>query len=669
MATSMSSTPTAASSFSKRERRQSMAERRPSTSYTPPVIPYLAGLETPQEMSPLKLEECDVVIIGTGLSQSILAAALAWSGTSVLHIDNNHYYGDSSSCLTIDQLKKWCVDVNQGKFNHFKDAQIYIPGGKKSNKFTSRDYGIDLTPNIMFCQSDLLSLLIKSRVYKYLEFQSLSNFHVFEDDDFKQKITNSSSKHDIFTDKSLSLITKRNLMRFLKFILIEPEEVRRTLVKQYSQRPIHEFLTQEFKLEEPQINELVYSIGLCNKQETTTKEAIIRIRRFLSSFDRYGKFPCMTSKYGGPGEISQGFCRNAAVAGTTYKLSTTLTDFDPLTKTAHFSDGSNIRVNEKIIISPTQIPKFLIPSYQKLSETLPSYYITRLITVVKRDCKEWMNPPQSGSAAIVVFPPNSLPTNNENAVQVIIQNGDSGVCPEGQSIWYSHTCEQDLVRAKRDLECAFERMEFALLRGHTAVAARNSSPNINMNMTMTSTDDILDDVDLFPAGTTPMADSFKLGSSLANFMPKEKVEIVCKVGFVQQTYINPDLSNVFKANPDNNISCKVVPTGIQPEQDMIIFGNMPSSELSYDGLITNVKQIYSRVTGTDDDFFDVDFEDEEEEEEQMRQPQQQQQPVQGQVLGGIVGGGRMDEDAIDEDAIEDDSDDDHKPFGVDQMEL
>ncbi|EGW31821.1 rab proteins geranylgeranyltransferase component A [Spathaspora passalidarum NRRL Y-27907] len=651
MATPISSTPTATSSFSKRERRQSMAERRPSTSYTPAVIPHLAGLETPQEMSPLKLEECDVVIIGTGLSQSILAAALAWQGTQVLHIDNNHYYGDSSSCLTIDQLKKWCVDVNQGKFNHFKDAQIYIPGGKRSNKYTSRDYGIDLTPKIMFCQSDLLSLLIQSRVYRYLEFQSLANFHVFENDDFKQKITNSTSKHDIFTDKTLSLITKRNLMKFLKFILIEEEHVRRALVKQYSNRPIHEFLTQEFKLEESQINELVYSIGLCNKQETTTKEAVIRIRRFLSSFDCYGKFPCMTSKFGGPGEISQGFCRSAAVAGTTYKLSTTMTDFDPVSKTAHFSDGSNIKVNEKIIISPTQIPKFLVPSYQKLTESLPSYYITRLITVVKRDCKEWMDPPQSASAAIVVFPPHSLPTDNESAVQVIIQNGDSGVCPEGQSIWYSHTCEQDLARAKRDLECAFEKMEMALLRG-----------------TPGTIPDVLDDIDLFSAGTTPMADSFKLGSSLANFMPKEKVEIVCKVGYVQQTYINPDLSNVFKANPNNSITCKKVPTGVDDE-DMIIFGNMPSSELSYDGIITNVKQIYARVTGTDDDFFDVDFEDDDEEMQDHQQPQQPQVNQSGQVLGGIVGGGRMDEDAIDEDVIEDDSDDDHKPFGVDQMEL
>ena len=110
----------------------------------------------------------------------------------------------------------------------------------------------------MFCQSDLLSLFIKSRVYRYLEFQSLSNFHVFENDDFQQKV-NATTKQDIFTDKSLSLMTKRYLMKFLKFyywILIINNELNLMLILQYK------FFTTKFKLEEPQINELVYSIGL-----------------------------------------------------------------------------------------------------------------------------------------------------------------------------------------------------------------------------------------------------------------------------------------------------------------------------------------------------------------------------------------------------------------------
>lgn len=280
----------------------------------------------------------------------------------------------------------------------------------------------------MFAQSDLLSLLIKSRVYKYLEFQSLSNFHVFENDNFNKKLSN-TTKEDIFTDQSLSLVTKRYLMKFLKFVLQDNnDQNKKSMLQDNANVPIGEFLTKNFNLETPQINELVYSIGLCAKTTTKTPEALTRIKRFLVSFDVYGNFPVMVLKYGGPGEISQGFCRSAAVAGTTYKLNTTLVDYDPQLKIARFNDGSNIKINEKVVVSPTQMPKFLQQSYNEITEDLKPYNVTRLVTIVKNDCKEWMS--EQETSAIVVFPPNSLPTSNQQSVQVIIQNGGSGVCPE-----------------------------------------------------------------------------------------------------------------------------------------------------------------------------------------------------------------------------------------------
>ena len=61
---------------------------------------------------------------------------------------------------------------------------------------------------------------------------------------------------------------------------------------------------------------------------------------------------------------------------------------------------------------------------------------------------------------------------------------------------------------------------------------------------------------------------------------------------------------------------------------------MPSSELSYDGIITDVKSIYQRITGTTDDFFDVDFEDEEDEYDRNNQPVVQ--PKEVQLLVGLL---------------------------------
>lgn len=602
--------------YNRTERRKLMAERRPSASYTPSVIPQLSGLEKPNEHS-LRLEECDILVLGTGLVESILAAALAWQGVNVLHIDHNSYYGDSSLTLTIDQLKKWCVEVNQGKVAHFLDAQIYIPGGKRTNEYNLKEYGVDLSPRIMFTQLDLLALLIKSRVYKYLEFQSLLNFHVFEKDNFRSNISN-TTKEEIFTDRLLSLTTKRLLMRFLKFVLHENDEEKTQTLLEKSKKPIEAFLEEDFGLVLPQADELIYSIGLAYKKDTRTPEAVARMRRFLMSFDVYGNFPVLALKYGGPGEISQGFCRSAAVAGTTYKLDTLLVDFDPQTKIAKFSDGSTVKINEKIVASPTQLPKFLKTLYQEASEKLQPFTVTRLITIVRKDCREWMA--EKETSAVIVFPPELLNTTNEHSVQVLIQNGGSGICPEGQSVWYLHTCEPNPDKAKRDLECAFEKMEKALLR--------ESATNL---------DDYLDKRDFVKSelGTPMLVNLFKLGEQLLSFVPREKLDIVCKFGFVQTTFVNPDLLNVVGLDLSiTQMSCR--------DSCDILFANMPSAEMSYDGVVSEVKQLYARITGSDEDFFDVDFEDDDDDYSR----------------------------AVDSELAIDDSDyDHHEPFGAGEMEL
>lgn len=622
-----------------------MAERRPSVSYTPAVIPQLAGLEKPQDHA-LKIDHCDVLIMGTGLVESILAAALAWQGVEVLHIDANTFYGDTSSTLTIEQLKRWCVEVNHGHIKNFHDAQIYVPAARLRSAFKSSDYGIDLNPRIMFCQSDLLALLVKSRVYKYLEFQSVSNFHMFENDDFCKRNTSLATKEDIFTDKSLSLSMKRYLMKFLKFVLADNSDPeKQKVIQENAKTGIKDFLTGHFSLGESQANELMYLIGLCESEFVYTPVALAKIQRFLVSFNIHGNFPVMVSKYGGPGEISQGFCRSAAVAGTTYKLSTSLTDYDPDTKIASFNDGSRIKIKEKIVISPTQVPKFLLSGYKEASQRLRTYNVTRLVTVVSRDCREWMT--DNESSTVVVFPPHSLPTNNSCSVQVMIQNGGSGVCPQGQSIWFSHTCEQAVARAKNDLESAFDKMVAALLR-----ELRPETNGIASELAM----------DSVPG--SPTISSFRVGSSLLNFVPKVKVDIICKLGYVEQTHVNPDLTNVFHPTTNNSILLRSVSDTID---DDIVFTNMPSSEISYDGIISEAKCIYQRITCTDDDFFDVDFEDEEEDD-----PMGSSVPSAAQALRATASDMMLDNDVaimLDNDMAIEDDDEDHHAFGAGAMEL
>lgn len=53
----------------------------------------------------------DVVICGTGLTQSILAAALARVGKKILHCDSNDFYGDLDAVLSLDSIDDWIKNV------------------------------------------------------------------------------------------------------------------------------------------------------------------------------------------------------------------------------------------------------------------------------------------------------------------------------------------------------------------------------------------------------------------------------------------------------------------------------------------------------------------------------------------------------------------------------
>lgn len=559
------------------ERRQSMAERRPSIlspsgtmgQTSSLIVPHLAGIEDP--LPTTTPSTVDVVIAGTGLVESILAAALAWQGSNILHIDSNNYYGDTGATLTVDQVKNWVDLVNKGTYSKcYNEAKCYVSRNFSQNQYISRDFGIDLAPKILFAKSDLLSILVKSRVYQYLEFQSLSNFHTFENDCF-EKLKN--SKQEIFVNQMLPLMTKRSLMRFIKFVLDWENQL--DIWKPYQDKSIISFLAEKFKLEQPQIFELVFSIGLCYNINIKTSEALPRIRRYLMSFDVYGPFPVLHSKYGGPGELSQGFCRSAAVAGATYKLNHSIVSYDPESKIVQFNDGSKVTVTEKLVVSPTQCPA----NTPNLPEQ--KYEVQRLTCIVEKDCSQWFH--ESENAAIVVFPPDSLKTGNKQAVQTLILGPGSGVCPKGTCLWYLHTTESG-VRGELSLDAALEALEVSILRE--------------------SSDDLVYDeniIHITPSGL-PIVNSVKLGRSFKEFVPRERLHLLMKLYYKQYTstppfhVVNSQFFQFKDTTPDSSV----------------LFTSMPSAEMSYDEAITAAKVIYEKIVGSDDDFFNIDFEDEDE---------------------------------------------------------
>ncbi|KAK9453875.1 GDP dissociation inhibitor-domain-containing protein [Dipodascopsis uninucleata] len=493
------------------------------------------------------MEVCDVLIYGTGLVESIVAAALAWQGTNVLHIDRNPYYGSSWASLNLEELKNWTASVNDAKSNRspYQDASLYI-----SRNLDSRKYAIDLSPHILFTRTDLLTLLIQSRVSRYLEFKPLGSFHTFEQDSF-EKVP--GSKEDIFTSQSLTLMTKRCLMRFMKFV-IEWED-HTEIWKDYEGRPISEFLKDRFSLEPPQITELVHSIGLLPSLSTPTAIALKNIQRYLISMQVYGNFPAMYSMYGTGGELAQGFCRSAAVAGAVYRLATEVASFDENEGIAQLSTGENIRVSEKFISSEGAM---------KIDKQC-----TKMVAIVEKDCKEWFA--EGESAAVVVFPENTL-ENNKYAVQVLVMGSGSGQCPSGQAIWYLSTREGG-DQGRKMLYLALEKLEESILRESTE----------DFELAVNE-----EDVSYLANGL-PVISSVRLGESLRNFTPKESLKYLLKLTYSQ--------------------TMTITPPGLT-EKSKVLYTAGPQFELPFEDVVRQAKVLYELVTGQSDDFFDIDFEDE-----------------------------------------------------------
>ena len=87
-----------------------------------------------------------------------------------------------------------------------------------------------------------------------------------------------------------------------------------------------------------------------------------------------------------------------------------------------------------------------------------------------------------------------------------------------------------MSRAKVDLESAFEKMETSLLR--------ESSEEIVNDILGDNNNNNNNDFVMNAQGTTTpvLVNSFKLGSSLINFVPKDKLEIVCKLDTLKNFY-------------------------------------------------------------------------------------------------------------------------------------
>uniref|UniRef100_A0A8C7WLT0 Rab GDP dissociation inhibitor n=1 Tax=Oryzias sinensis TaxID=183150 RepID=A0A8C7WLT0_9TELE len=208
-----------------------------------------------------RMQEYDIIVLGTGLKECVLSGLMSLSGKKVLHIDKNPYYGgESASISPLEEL-----------YRRFK-----VHGPPKSMGL-GKEWNVDLIPK--FFLANLMGMFDKRRFRKLLNF--VLNF----------ESRNPRTHQDVDPEKT----TTREL--FSRFDLGQD---------------VIDFTGHAIALH-------------CNESylDQPCLDTINRIKLYCESLSRHSFSPYLYPLYG-QGELPQGFARLSAEYGGAFLMNRTI---------------------------------------------------------------------------------------------------------------------------------------------------------------------------------------------------------------------------------------------------------------------------------------------------------------------------------------------------------
>ncbi|KAJ9172563.1 hypothetical protein P3X46_015787 [Hevea brasiliensis] len=449
----------------------------------------------------------DLVVVGTGLPESMIAAAASASGKSVLHLDQNKFYGSHFSSLPILELTSF-----------FNSNSTPLPPSSSSTSATSSDdysvvnlairplyldveissfstqlldehsnkFNLDVSgPRLLFCADSSIDLLIKSGASQYVEFKSIDASFVGDESGKLWSVPDTRAA--IFKDKSLSLMEKNRLMRFFKLVQVHmaaasdrdegnenQEEGKESEISEEDlESPFVEFLTK-MKLPSKIKSIILYAIAMAdydqdNKEQCKdllkTKDGIARLALYQSSIGRLTNAPgAFIYPIYGQGELPQAFCRRAAVKGCIYVLRMPVTSLlleksSGVYKGIRLASGQDI-FSQKLVLDPSlTVPS---PSASPLDSFHESFQflcmrdvkqkVARGICIMRSSLKPDI------SNFLVVYPPQSLYPEQITSIRALQISGNSAVCPRGMFVLYLSALSDDAHQGKKSLNAAMNAL-------------------------------------------------------------------------------------------------------------------------------------------------------------------------------------------------------------------
>lgn len=394
--------------------------------------------------------------------------ALSRSGKKVLHLDKNSYYGGPEAAFSIQEAQEWVDSLGKDPGREpFEDVSIYSPAetsveGKKLS--FSRAYSVSLSPQLVYTRSKLLPTLVSSKVYRQLEFQAVGSWWVYGNStatatkeegasqapcSVSQQLRRvPSSREDVFSDETISMKSKRMLIRFLRTIN-QPQQTGKeteqpSIVEDHdTELSLSEYLSSKFNAP-AELHNPILSLSLCQQSphETPAKLALPRIQRHLGSLGVFGPgFGSLIAKWGGGSEIVQVGCRALAVGGGVYVLGQGVQSVDnPEAEDEGYhqltlSNGERIRT-KYIVGTPWDLPT------EAGRPFITMHKVSRSISVISSPLESLFPATAEGgpvpAGAVVLVPGEALSGDVAGAAPayLLVHSSETGECPDGQCVIY-----------------------------------------------------------------------------------------------------------------------------------------------------------------------------------------------------------------------------------------
>uniref|UniRef100_A0A3P8WYU8 Rab proteins geranylgeranyltransferase component A n=1 Tax=Cynoglossus semilaevis TaxID=244447 RepID=A0A3P8WYU8_CYNSE len=304
--------------------------------------------------------EFDVVILGTGLVESVVAAACSRVGQRVLHLDRRSYYAGNWASFTFNGLQDWIRESQEQRPpEELQDWSSLVKEGEKLMYLPHSD-SASISNIEIYCFARFRPITDSSggdgtglRLFKPIRVHQEEDHLLLPAETWVdpplpvcQPINFSSSlgpflRQLMFSRGSLvDLLIKSNVSRYAEFKNVSRVlTCRERRVQQvcphmslsrptnwtvfltsghpYRGRPYLDFLSDQ-QLGENLQHFLLHSIAMVT-ENTPTEVGLAATRHFLRCLGRYGNTPFLFPVYG-LGEIPQCFCRMSAVFGGVYCL-------------------------------------------------------------------------------------------------------------------------------------------------------------------------------------------------------------------------------------------------------------------------------------------------------------------------------------------------------------